>query len=835
MQNLNVFLAPAVLILGIACIAVALWIIVAGLKHKFIVARSLDMALLLVLVPSKTTDQNANTLEKLREEIAVMEQFLAGLVTLKENSRWKRMMIGKPHIALEIAMVGEKVNFMLGVPRKYKDFLEKQLLGVIPDAKIEEMPNDYSIFRENSAVGVSVSALSKNSMFPIKTYKEIESDSLREVTNAFSKIGDNEGAAIQILMRPATKGWEKAGSEAAKKIQEGKKLEGAGVAGQIGKGIVKELGSAIMPGGKTDDAKKNDQEKKERLDEKLTPAQQKLIEALEKKSSQQGFSVNIRIITCAETKEKTESMLDSLEGSFAQFHSSKTNSFKFRRRFLPKNKKLIWQYIFRSFNVKNSFVLGSEELASLFHFPTIQKIQGVKELDSKEAGAPADLPKEGIVIGENDYRGVKTPIRISREDRRRHLYEIGQTGTGKSVLLTNLVLQDIKNGEGVCVIDPHGELIDTILARIPKERAEDVIIFDPVNTERPLGFNLLESSDEGQADLLANEAMSIFIKLFGGEIFGPRIQDYFRNGALTLMSDKENPGTLIDVVRLFTDDEFQKKWVAKVSNPIVKSFWENQMAKTGAREKQEMIPFFASKFGAFITNSTMRNIIGQTHSAFNFREIMDGQKILLVSLSKGSIGEINMSLLGMIIVAKLQMAAMSRSDISENERKDFYLYVDEFQNFASSSFASILSEARKYRLNLTIAHQYLAQIESVGTKDDSVNLRKAIFGNIGNLIALRTGMEDAEILEKEFAPVFDKNDLSNVSNLNGFSKILVNGVLSHPFSLHIPFPEGEQDTEAVKALREFSSLRFGRAKEDVENEIFERLGNVTKEIEKLSK
>jgi len=414
------------------------------------------------------------------------------------------------------------------------------------------------------------------------------------------------------------------------------------------------------------------------------------------------------------------------------------------------------------------------------------------------------------------------------------MYGIGQTGTGKSVLLTNLILQDIKNGEGVCVIDPHGELIDAILERTPKERAEDIIVFDPVDTERPLGFNLLESRHEGQKDLLANEAMSIFIKLFGGEMFGPRIQDYFRNGTLTLMSDNENPGTLIDIVRLFTDDDFQKKWVEKVTNPIVKSFWENQMAKTGAREKQEMIPFFASKFGAFITNSTMRNIIGQTHSAFNFREVMDNQKILLVSLSKGSIGEINMSLLGMIIVAKLQMAAMSRSDIPEQERKDFYLYVDEFQNFASSSFASILSEARKYRLNLIVAHQYLSQIESAGTKDESVNLRKAIFGNIGNIVVLRTGMEDAEVLEKEFSPVFDKNDLANVSNLNGFSKILVNGVLSQPFSLHIPFPDNVQNVESRKMLRELSALRFGRARKNVESEIFARLGNVQNEMNKLS-
>lgn len=825
MQNifsgLNIYLIPVTLLFGILCVVFAILVILAGLKYKSIVARSLDMALLLVLIPKrrKQEGKEENRLEELRERIAVMEQFYAGLVVMKEPSFLRRLFLGNPHVALEMAHIDGEVRFMMCVPKAYRAFIEKQILGVFSDAKIEEMKEDYSIFSEDSAVGVSVAKLDRRQIFPIKTYKKLESDSLGEVANAFSKMGKNEGAAIQIIAKPAKKGWEKPGVEMARKIQEGKGEQEAGnLAKDIGKGVLKEIGSAVGI-----NSKKEDDEKSPKP---ITPAQQSLIEALENKALQHGFSSNIRIVAVADTKENASVLLDSLEGSFAQFKSQNTNSFSFKRKFFPKNKKDVWRFIFRSFDLKNSFVLGSEELASIFHLPTIQEIGGVKNLQAKEAAAPASIPKEGLYLGDNIYRDVSTPVKIQKEDRRRHMYVVGGTGTGKSVFFTNCILQDIANGAGVCVIDPHGTLIDEIIKRIPKERAEDVIVFDPANTERPMGFNMFEARSEEQKDLLSLEAMSIFIKLFGSEVFGARIQDYFRNGALTLMSDNENPGTIIDIVRLFTDDDFQAEWIAKVKNPIVKSFWENQMAKTGSREKQEMIPYFAAKFGAFITNSTMRNIIGQSRSAFNFRDVMDEGKILLVSLSKGTIGELNMSLLGMIIVAKLQMAAMSRADMPENNRKDFYLYVDEFQNFASSSFESILSEARKYHLNLTIAHQYLAQIENVGGDyEKKIDLRKSVFGNVGSIIAFRTGPEDAEILEKEFLPRFDKIDLANIKNLNAYARIMTNGVMSEPFNIYIPFPEDSKNPEIAKSLRELSALRFGRDREIVEAEIFKRLSS----------
>ncbi|MFH1175164.1 MAG: type IV secretory system conjugative DNA transfer family protein [bacterium] len=820
--NFNLLLVPASLVLGIFCVISAIAVIMSAVKRNFMISRSLNSALLLILTPMDKEKELEN-IEKLMQRIAVMEQFFAGVESIKEEKGFKKRLLGDPSIALEIALIEGQVRFLMGVPKRYKEFVGKQLLGVFPDAKIEEIPEDYTIFTEKSAVAVSIGRLQKKSLYPINTYKNLQADTLGEITNSFSKLSSQEGAAIQLIIKPAPESWRKQGMEAVKTLQSGEKINESGLAKEIGGAFLGDareaLGVVITGKDGSSEKEKNQQQEKT----KSLPANQYLIEAIGNKANQHGFMVNLRIAASAGTKENADNILNYLEGSFAQF-KSQFNSFAFQKKFFPKNKKEVWKYIFRIFDQDSSFILSSQELASIFHLPIAKDVRGVKRLEAKESPAPVSIPKEGTILGENLYRGESIPVRIKDKDRQRHMYIIGKTGTGKSVFLQNLIMQDIKAGKGVCAIDPHGELIEKLLENIPKERVEDVIVFDPANTQRPLGFNLFEARNEEQKDLLALEAMSIFLKLFGSEVFGPRIQDYFRNGALTLMSDNENPGTIVDIVRLFTDDDFQASWVSKVKSPIIRDFWQKQMEKTGAREKQEMIPFFAAKFGAFITNSTMRNIIGQSHSAFNFREVMDSGKILLVSLSKGTIGEINMSLLGMIIIAKLQMAAMSRSDIPESQRRDFYLYVDEFQNFATSSFESILSEARKYKLNLTIAHQYLAQIENVGGDfEKKIDLRKSIFGNVGSIISFRTGIEDAEVLEKEFLPIFDKSDIANIENLNAYVKLLIDGVLSPAFNMKVPFPPKPQNPEIGNLIKEFSNLRFGRDKEVVEKEIFSRL------------
>ena len=415
---------------------------------------------------------------------------------------------------------------------------------------------------------------------------------------------------------------------------------------------------------------------------------------------------------------------------------------------------------------------------------------------------------------------------MKNEDRFRHFYVIGQTGTGKSSVLQVMIRQDLQNGKGLCVVDPHGQLIDDVLPFIPRERADDVIYFNPADLERPLGLNLLEAETPEERDLVAMDAMNMMIKLFDEEIFGPRIQDYFRNGCLTLMEYKDG-GCLTDMVRLFTDDDFQYERTKDLKNPIVKSFWDQQMAKTGAREKQEMIPYFAAKFGQFVTNGMMRNIIGQTHSAFDFGEVMSSGKILLMNLSKGETGDINSKLLGMIIVSKLQVAALRRQKLSKEARKDFFLYIDEFQNYVTDSIEVILSEARKYRLGLAMAHQYLAQLESDGKKGKGVNLKDAVFGNVGTIMAYKIGAQDAEYMAKEMAPVFSDQDLINIDKYKAVMKLSIDTQPSKPFSIVPLNPYLDKgDPEAAEAFKQLSRLKYGRDKEFVEREVFRRLGTL---------
>lgn len=390
------------------------------------------------------------------------------------------------------------------------------------------------------------------------------------------------------------------------------------------------------------------------------------------------------------------------------------------------------------------------------------------------------------------------------------------------------------------MIDPHGDLVESILQYIPKERAKDVIYFDAGNEERPMGLNLYEIASVDQSDRVVNDATEMFLKMFGPEIFGPRIQEYFKYGSLTLLEDLEDPATLIDVPRLFTDETYREYKVKKVQNPVVKNFWERTYNAIGEREKQEIIPYFTSKFVSFITNSLIRNIIGQTKSAFNFRQVMDEGKILLVNLSKGKIGELNAQLLGMILVSNIYNAAMSRQDIDEKDRRDFYLYVDEFQNFVTNTFADILSEARKYRLSLIMAHQYIAQLdggasnnigESSGGKK---SVKDAVFGNVGTMMSFKVGAPDAEFLEKEYAPVLSAQDIVGISNYKAYIKENINNATSRVFSMNTIGTSDYQNKKAADILMEYSAKKYGRKKEFVEAEIHARLGILNQETELTS-
>ncbi len=433
--------------------------------------------------------------------------------------------------------------------------------------------------------------------------------------------------------------------------------------------------------------------------------------------------------------------------------------------------------------------------------------------------------KDALLMGVNIYRNQYTPIYIKRNDRTRHHYVIWKSWGWKSVFIGALARQDIWNGDGVCVIDPHGDLVEGILEYVPKERARDIIYFDAGNEDRPMGLNLYEIDNIDQADRVVNDATEIFIKMFGSEIFGPRIQEYFKYGSLTLLEDFEDRPTLLDVPRLFTDETYREYKTKNVKNAVVKNFWEKTYNAMGDREKQEIIPYFTSKFVSFNTNRLIRNIIGQTKSGFRFRESMDSWKILLVSLSKGRIWEINAQLLGMILVSQIYNAAMSRANIPEEQRRDFYLYVDEFQNFVSGTFADILSEARKYRLALIMAHQYIAQLEwpksDAGGKGD---VKAAVFGNVGSMMSFKVGAPDAEFLEKEYAPVLSAQDIVWISNYKAYVKLNINNSTSRVFSMDTLWTQDYRNKKIAAILKEYSAKKYGRAREYVDAEIIARLG-----------
>ena len=481
---------------------------------------------------------------------------------------------------------------------------------------------------------------------------------------------------------------------------------------------------------------------------------------------------------------------------------------------------LVTAYIMRFFpqNIKDN-ILNSVELATLFHLPSQKDIptSQIKRQATKQVDGPTDLVDDGLLLGYNEFRGVKKPIRLSAKDRLRHTYFIGQTGTGKSGLLENLAYQDIMDGKGFAFVDPHGDSVERLLGMIPRNRVEDVIYFNPSDVENPIGLNLFEFENEDQKDFLIQECIQMLYGLYDPGhtgIMGPRFETWFRNAALALMADP-NGSSFIDVPKMFSDPEFMNYKMQFVTDVTVRDFWLKEMAMMPESAKGEILGWFASKFGAFLSNEMMRNIIGQTKSGFNMREIMDNNKILLINLSKGRTGELNSKLLGMMFVMKFQAAAMSRADMPEAERKEFCLYVDEFQNFATESFESILSEARKYKLNLIVANQFMTQLTE--------KIREAIIGNVGTIIAGRIGITDAQILEKRFLPVFNAEDLTRLPNYQTITTVMINNTPSSPFSMNLLPPVGDSSEAVRDAIKRLSAARFGQSRAMIDVEIANRL------------
>lgn len=749
------------------------------LRQKGVLRRSLNMSLFLVTLPRYQKEESSGEKDE-KEKIALMEQLLSSFINLK-TSKWKGLKNGAPYIVFEMAVHhgGANIHTYIAIPSNLESILEKQIYGVFPDAEVERV-KDYNIFNPHGASVGSYLELKKSSILPLLTYQSLSADPMGNIITAMSKIEEhNEGIALQLVLKVQdTKKQKKLTEKILQEMQNGLSFKSA--FDKVVGSAKKELKQAIaLP--KTEEDKQHENMLRSR-----GPLDEATIKALADKLHKQHYAVNIRLLASADNQLRAQNILSQLEAAFVQFGSPIGNSFKVNRVKPRKFKKFVFRYSFRIPNLKRASLLSVEEIASIFHFPTTKATSlGIKFLRNKRVKPIQNLPKEGIIIGENIFRNERTLVRIKKEDRRRHLYMIGQTGTGKSALLYNMALQDIYAGEGVAIIDPHGDLVQKLLEAVPSGRKEDIVWFDPGDTSRPFGLNMLEfdPTRPEQKTLVVNELLAVFKKLFLAEHMGPIFDQYFRGAAMLLLDDYDYEiPTLLDIPRVLTDAAYRRGKLDREKNMQVKKFWEEQAEKAGGEASlSNMAPYITSKIDGFVSDEFMKPIISQKQSSLNFRDAMDNKKIILVNLSKGKIGELNASLIGLVIVGKLLISALSRVDISEAQRNDFFLYIDEFQNFTTDSIATILSEARKYKLNLIIAHQFIKQLQD--------NIRDAVFGNVGSMLAFRVGADDAEFLKNQFEPVFSENDLINIDNFNAHAKLLIDGQTTDPFNIKT-FPPG---------------------------------------------
>lgn len=711
-------------------------------------------------------------------KIDAAEQMFAGLYSLKRRG-WIDWIIKPEEIfSFEIVALKEHISFYINCPRGIRDLVEKQIHGAYPAADISEV-DEVNIFSQKGRVAFAQLSLEKATYFPLKTYKDLPTDGLSLVTSALAKMGDGEGAIIQAVLQPESRRWQEKGREFIRS-----------------------------------------QKKRESDPEKATySSDPKEMESITSKVEKPGFRVALRVVVSASEDHIADSHLNNIVGAFSQF-SSANNNFKRIALFFKQAFMIDFLYRYMPVIKRGTCVLNVEELATIFHFPNKSvETHHIQWLNAKNAPAPHNIPTKGLYLGTSKYRGEQRKVYMELNDRRRHMYIVGKTGTGKSEFLKEMILQDIEAGFGVCAIDPHGEFVEDILQLMPPERAEDVIYFNPSDLVRPMGLNMMEADTEEQQHFVVSSIIGLMYKLYDPHrtgIIGPRFEHAIRNAMLTIMSKKGS--TFIELVRCLTDSKYVEELLPYVKDPVVRRYWTDQIAQTSDFHKSEVLDYIVSKFGRFVTNKTMRNIIGQPESAFNFRKAMDEKKVILCNLSKGILGEEDAKFLGLILVPKVLTAAMSRQDIAMEKREDFFLYVDEFQNYATEDFAVILAEARKYRLNLVVANQYIGQIDE--------EVKNAVFGNVGTMVSFRIGVPDANFLQHEFAPTFNELDLANIEKYHVYIKTIVGNEPVPPFSMSL-----EKDMDAVKArmnpkladmIKRLSQLKYGKDRDEVEAEIVVR-------------
>lgn len=734
-------------------------------------------------------------------EPSMSEQMYSSMYGIRKSGFFESLK-EQDHISFEIVASGESIDFYAVCPKHLENLVEKQINAAYPDAEITKV-EPWSLWKDGADVEFSTLVLKKPDYFPLNTYEEMKVDSMAVITSALSKLDENEGLAVQILIRPAEDNWQSNGKAHIKKYfsDRNKKPEDGG--------------------------------------SKMSKIDEDYIQRIQDKISKVGFETVIRLVSVSPDEASAKANLNNLERAFGQFNSPEFNSVKkapkryerffvisFLARMFPVVEKielpfeipfLLKKEWFRGWSVYNT-----EELATLWHLPNKNvRTPRINWLRSKGSAAPIELPEEGLYLGKSVFRGTEVEIFMEDEDRRRHMYILGTTGTGKSEFMKFMAIQDIKEGKGVAFIDPHGSAVNDIVQQIPPERLDDVIYFDP-SSDRPMGLNILDVKTEKGKDMIVNKFIEMLYELYDPNrqgIMGPQLERALRMCMLTAMS--KPGGTLIEVVRLLTDENFHKEYLPLIKDDIVRRYWTDEVANTSKNRKGEVMGYFVSKLDRFTTEKTMRYMLGQSYSSFDFVDIMDNKKILLADLSKGKLGAENSKFLGLLLVPRLLAAAFTRIEKMERGEhiEDFYLYIDEFQNYTTPDIETILSEARKYRLNLIVANQFIGQLPE--------KIKDAIFGNVGSMSIFRVGTDDAQYLEKYFEPTFTQTDLMNNKVGRAYMKLLVNNQPSPAFAMSTDWDmisSTPRDFALGQKIKEMSQQKFGRNRFIVEQEIKSRGG-----------
>lgn len=753
-------------------------------RKKPTVSEHDDSGVVLLLQVPRTND---------KKELAAEQMFasLHGLLTLPATGF--RQSTKRERLGFEIACIGKRIGFYVWVPKYLKSFVEEQIYAQYPNVQISDVP-DYTMTPDGSFTTNLVTELKLTAAdpLPIKTFQSFEVDPLAAITATLAKFDETEEAWIQLVMRPADSKWHKR----SESYISGLRNKSANVTTGMMSALWK------PPEVKTETGK-------------LTDYEQVRASGAETKSQKLAFETVVRIVYRGHTPGPQAKLhMQSIIASYKQFNTTYLNGFE-QKRVMNDPYKLA-EYRDRSVGKKGS-ILNIEEVATLYHLPhTTVETPYILWASSQTAEPPANLPVVTAEYNPNispiattNFRGHNTMFGLPRSDRGRHLYIIGQTGVGKSGMLELLTISDIYSPYGFAVIDPHGDYALNILRRIPAERAGDVIYFNPADTDFPVAFNPMEVYDPKLKSHTVSELIGVLKRMF--ESWGPRLEYILRYSLLALLDYPD--ATMLDITRILTDKRFRTDVLKYVEDPVVRNFWTVEFASWNDKFAAEAVAPVLNKVGAFTANPLVRNIIGQPKSSFNVRTIMDQRKILIVNLSRGLVGEDNAALLGALLVTKIQLAAMSRADIPAEERSPFYLYVDEFQNFATDSFATILSEARKYGLNLTVANQYIAQM--------SMEVKDAVFGNVGSIIAFRMGADDARGMMRYFEPKFEEYDLVHMHNRHFVISLTIEGEKVPGFSaISLNLPPGGQDFSPM--IIERSRAQYAVSRGFVERYVHER-------------